>query len=168
MEYFYLFSESQKGPVTKSQLLANVDADTLVWREGIEWMRAADVPELSGHFSNNTPSEHSIPTIETNGTASPKSMFSSAFSFEGRIRRTEYGLSLIIYAVLYYLVLDKYTFSFPWYYLLPMLWFIWAQGAKRCHDRGNSGWWQLIPFYAFWMLFAEGDSSVNEYGAPPK
>jgi nitrogenase molybdenum-iron protein alpha chain len=40
--------------------------------------------------------------------------------------------------------------------LVPYCWFIWAQGAKRCHDRGNSGWYQIIPFYGFWMLFAEG------------
>jgi uncharacterized membrane protein YhaH (DUF805 family) len=32
-------------------------------------------------------------------------MFSSPFSFEGRIRRTEYGISMIIYAVLYFVQL---------------------------------------------------------------
>ena len=168
MEYYYLLNDVQKGPVTQSQLLTIVDADTLVWRDGIEWMRAADVPELAGHFIKDTPSERTIPSVETNGSASAKSMFSAAFSFDGRIRRTEYGVSLIIYAVLYYWAYDKYTYSVPWYYLLPMLWFIWAQGAKRCHDRGNSGWWQLIPFYALWMIFAEGESTANQYGAPPK
>jgi uncharacterized membrane protein YhaH (DUF805 family) len=43
-----------------------------------------------------------------------------------------------------------------------------AQGAKRCHDRGNSGIWQIIPFYGLWMLFADGDLGRNEYGANPK
>jgi uncharacterized membrane protein YhaH (DUF805 family) len=52
--------------------------------------------------------------------------------------------------------------------LVPYLWFLWAQGAKRCHDRGNSGFFQLIPFYIFWMLFAEGDPEPNEYGNSPK
>ena len=33
--------------------------------------------------------------------------------------------------------------------LVPYFWFIWAQGAKRCHDRGNSGWFQIIPFMAY-------------------
>jgi uncharacterized membrane protein YhaH (DUF805 family)/uncharacterized protein YfcZ (UPF0381/DUF406 family) len=52
--------------------------------------------------------------------------------------------------------------------LPPMWWFLLAQGAKRCHDRNNSGWYQIIPFYFLWMLFAKGDSSGNRYGETPK
>lgn len=106
-------------------------------------------------------------------------MFRNPFSFTGRIRRTEYGLSMIICffinlfmqgivnvaaesdaasaLLILYLIM-----------LIPYLWFIWAQGAKRCHDRGNSGWFQIIPFYGLWMLFAEGEVGTNEYGNSPK
>ena len=52
--------------------------------------------------------------------------------------------------------------------LFPMIWILYAQGAKRCHDRGNSGWFQIIPFYVFWMIFAEGESNTNQYGESPK
>ncbi len=52
--------------------------------------------------------------------------------------------------------------------LVVSLWFNLAQGAKLCHDRGNSGWYQLIPFYVLWMLFGDGDDYDNGYGDDPK
>ena len=100
-------------------------------------------------------------------------MFKTPISFEGRIRRTEYGLSYIIYCVaVVVLSFAKQSGSEVAMILLlayiPLLWFLWAQGAKRCHDRGNSGWYQIIPFYVFWMLFADSNSGQNEYGSNPK
>ncbi len=102
-------------------------------------------------------------------------MFKHPFSFEGRIRRTEYGLTLLIYmafAVLISLlnlaVVDSSTIAVVFILYIPVLWFMWAQGAKRCHDRNNSGWFQIIPFYSLWMLFAEGDRGENTYGHDPK
>ncbi|MGH1519292.1 DUF805 domain-containing protein [Chryseobacterium sp. JK1] len=105
-------------------------------------------------------------------------MFKAPFSFDGRIRRTEYGLSYLIYTV--------FSIPFNFYFqtngenvsgialifflilLVPFLWFLLAQGAKRCHDRGNSGWYQIIPFYGLWMLFADSDHGPNQYGPNPK
>lgn len=97
-------------------------------------------------------------------------MFENPFSFEGRIRRTEYGISSIIYLVVAQIINAIAGNSFLLLVLayIPMLWFILAQGAKRCHDRGNSGWFQIIPFYIIWLLFAEGDNGTNEYGSDPK
>lgn len=84
-------------------------------------------------------------------------MFQAPFSFNGRIRRTEFGLSYIIYTIFVLIisfVQETYPdFSFIVILYIPMLWFLYAQGAKRCHDRGNSGWYQIIPFYVLWMLF---------------
>lgn len=102
-------------------------------------------------------------------------MFKNPFSFQGRIRRTEFGLSYIIYMciILPLQFLTEFTNSsviaiFSLILFIPLFWFILAQGAKRCHDRGNSGWYLLIPFYVFWMLFAESDPGPNEYGPNPK
>ncbi|RYE55062.1 MAG: DUF805 domain-containing protein [Sphingobacteriales bacterium] len=108
-------------------------------------------------------------------------MFKNPFSIEGRIRRLEYGLSYIIYFVYLFLEIiiltvggligdiDNPKDTITLYLLAsPAIWFMIAQGAKRCHDRNNSGWWQLIPFYGFWMLFADGDIGPNDYGDNPK
>jgi uncharacterized membrane protein YhaH (DUF805 family) len=106
-------------------------------------------------------------------------MFKNPFSFEGRIRRLEFGLSHLIgiaciYLVVFIVILmsrDEVSYgalSILALFYIPFLWFTWAQGAKRCHDLGNSGWWQLIPFYALWLFFQEGQPGQNEYGENPK
>ena len=105
-----------------------------------------------------------------------RGMFNNPFSFHGRIRRTEYGLSLILFYILCFLVnlisLSAQNGSGSWITFLIFMffgyWFLWAQGAKRCHDRNNSGWYQLLPFYSLWMLFADGDWGENDYGDNPK
>ncbi|MGV4415284.1 DUF805 domain-containing protein [Chryseobacterium sp. T1] len=102
-------------------------------------------------------------------------MFKNLFSYEGRIRRTEYGVSYLIYLIIL-APLNLITrtsqssatsliFLIIW---LPLVYILICQGAKRCHDRGNSGWYQLIPFYGLWMLFGNSDFGPNEYGPNPK
>lgn len=105
-------------------------------------------------------------------------MFKKPFSYEGRIRRLEYGLSIILYLIVIYGYaftvgfasgsLDSTALIGFYILLIPCIWFITAQAAKRCHDRGNSGWWQFIPFYNLWLMFADGEPGENEYGSNPK
>jgi len=102
-------------------------------------------------------------------------LFRAPFSIKGRIRRTEFGISYIIYVVIYVLIValtgtDGSPDYSPVFFILmvPVAWFLWAQGAKRCHDRGNSGWYQIIPFYVLWMLFADSESGPNYYAPNPK
>lgn len=90
------------------------------------------------------------------------------FSFEGRIRRVEYGITILLFTVFdVFLALIKIPFLQSILFIL-LLWFLWAQGAKRCHDIGKSGWWQIVPFFGLWMLFKDGDIGFNEYGEDPK
>jgi len=99
-------------------------------------------------------------------------MFKNIFSFEGRIRRTEYGLSLILYVILMITInvicVTNPSLNFLMIAYIPMVWFLWGQGAKRCHDIDSSGWWQLIPFYFLWLLFQAGEPGSNQYGQDPK
>lgn len=102
-------------------------------------------------------------------------MFKHLFSFKGRIRRMEYGLTYLVYW-LFCLPMNLISeenlsddFVIVWLLLyIPIFWITLAQGAKRCHDRGNIFIYQFIPFYIFWMIFADGDESVNRYGTSPK
>lgn len=103
-------------------------------------------------------------------------MFTNPFSFEGRIRRTEYGLSFLILAVgrvaLTMLLAGASSgqdLTALFFVLqIPLLWFFWAQGAKRCHDLGMSGWYQLIPFLPLYLVFGAGEEGPNKYGEDPK
>ena len=108
-------------------------------------------------------------------------MFSSPFGFKGRIRRTEYFLSYIMLSVWVVIAsmlaffLDELfrptvivpTMFMIFFYTLSV-WFWCAQSCKRCHDRGNSGWYQLIPFYWLVLLFGQGEAVANKYGQPAK
>ena len=99
-------------------------------------------------------------------------MFQAPFSFSGRIRRLEYGLSFILTYIAAFIAIavgsafDNGFIIVALY--VPILWFYWAQGCKRCHDRGNSGVFQIIPFYIFWMIFADSEPDSNQYGSNPK
>jgi uncharacterized membrane protein YhaH (DUF805 family) len=100
-------------------------------------------------------------------------MFKNPFSFNGRIRRLEYGITFIIYVVMYIAILALFEGSdvsifIGFALLIPTIWFLWGQGAKRCHDLGKSGWFQIIPFYFLVLIFQDGDSGMNEYGHNPK
>ncbi len=98
-------------------------------------------------------------------------MFQKPFSFDGRIRRLEYGLSFIIYLIVYGLMIALVGGAESMVGLLlvvPMVWFLWAQGAKRCHDINRSGWMQIIPFYVLFLIFEDGQQGKNEYGSNPK
>ena len=194
--YFYSDGEKENGPFTFEQLKnENIKKETLIWFEGLDdWKPAMEIRELDEIFELNPPpipqkefkttEESSEPRATneksydtTNESESfvrqKQGMFSKPFSFEGRIRRTEYGISLIIYFVIYMVVLAIMESGEEAAILglayIPMLWFLWAQGAKRCHDMGQSGWFQIIPFYVFWMIFAKGEFGVaNKYGVNPK
>ena len=102
-------------------------------------------------------------------------MFKTPFSFNGRIRRKEYSISFVIYVVAVLIIgfLSQWKrvnlsplIAFILY--LPFAWFFLAQGAKRCHDRNNTGFYQFIPLYVLFMLFADGNEGPNDFGADPK
>ncbi|WP_186294414.1 DUF805 domain-containing protein [Bradyrhizobium guangdongense] len=81
--------------------------------------------------------------------------FDLLFNFDGRITRSSYWLSWLLWAIAY-VALFILSFLLGWLpYLMICLWLIVgllalnsniAVGRKRLHDRGKSGWW-LLPLY---------------------
>ena len=99
-------------------------------------------------------------------------MFNSVFSFNGRIRRREYGYTIILYAFIIAITdgftKNERTSNFMVVVYIALIWLVMAQGTKRCHDINNSGWCQIIPLYVLWMIFKDGDAYSNSYGENPK
>ena len=48
--YYYAEDGKTVGPFPLNELLPKIKADTLVYRDGIEWTNARDVEELRAHF----------------------------------------------------------------------------------------------------------------------
>jgi len=102
------------------------------------------------------------------------------FSFEGRISRSTYWLKYFLPWFGIYLVasiVDAVT-GVPIVTLIVALAGIWvalAVGAKRCHDRDRSGWFQLIMLIpivgGLWLLielgFLRGTIGENRFGPDP-
>ena len=101
------------------------------------------------------------------------------FSFKGRVRRTTYWITNIICNIICNIIVyvlgvtgengfDDGALIIYLVLLIPICWVYAAVAAKRCHDLGHNGWWQLIPLYNLWLAFKKGQSGTNEYGPDPK
>ena len=105
--------------------------------------------------------------------------YHSVWSFNGRVGRLSYfaalfgGLFAFFIPIIFLRIIgvdvdtafDSPIIIFCYAFFYMAYWYIsLTVGAKRCHDLGHSGWFQLIPFYGFVMLFSSGDGDDNEYG----
>ena len=99
-------------------------------------------------------------------------------TFEGRATRTQYWMYILFYAI-FSIVLNIVDYVLGTFFLAT----IFGLGllipsisicARRLHDTGRSGWWQLILFIPLLgvivlLIFMVLDSDEeNEYGPDPK
>ena len=128
------------------------------------------VPQPSASPNNNV----------SNATLYDISFWKSLFSFSGRIRRTQYWLTILCINLLFLpanISGDNMSEGVAIYTLLlciPALWISLANIVKRCHDLGKSGLFVfllLIPFVnlfiAIYIGFFQGDLNDNDYGPSP-
>ncbi len=96
------------------------------------------------------------------------------FDFEGRVTRQAFWMFTLWYVIIYValsIVSDEFAMLFSLAVILPSL----GLGARRLHDIGMSGWWQLIgiiPFIGWvaiiYLLAKQGVNGPNEYGEDPR
>lgn len=100
-------------------------------------------------------------------------------NFSGRARRKDYWMFVLIYSLIYVALslIDKFL-GFAWLssifsliMLVPSL----SYTARRLHDTGRSGWWQLLYFIpliglivVIVFLAQDGHEEENDYGVSPK
>lgn len=115
----------------------------------------------------------------SSGTSEPiqkQNFLLHLFSFNGRIRRLEYNLSLLVYLVclfpLIFVVFDlKHYIALILF--IPLLWFYCAQAAKRGQDLGIEGS-AIIPLlfvkrgFSIQLMIFKGEVGPNEFGEGPK
>jgi uncharacterized membrane protein YhaH (DUF805 family) len=98
--------------------------------------------------------------------------------FSGRAQRAEYWY-FVLFNMIVSIVLTVFdamfgTEVFSAIYSLAVFIPTLAVGARRLHDIGKSGWWQLIaiiPIIGFILLivwFATDSAEDNQYGKNPK
>lgn len=110
------------------------------------------------------------------------SAFKKYATFTGRAQRKEYWFYVLFYAaaIIVLLIIDSVLFGLDGMHLFSTLFMLAsfvpsvAVSARRLHDIGKSGWWQLlalIPLVGTIILiiwFAkEGDAADNAYGPNP-
>lgn len=105
---------------------------------------------------------------------------SKYFQFSGRSRRSEFWAfalisTLFTFAATFWDNLlfngnDFFEDMVDFAFLIPSI----AVGARRLHDTGRSGWWQLIAFTGIGIIpliiwfCQDSDFDHNDYGDSPK
>ncbi len=192
MKKYYYYKKKTKGPYSFDELKKEgLDPGTLIWFDGLDnWTPIEQIKEIEDILtSNNVSSEVKLLSTSEDKfnssnnlndessqkkiyAISQKNFFSKLFSFKGRIRRLEYLLTFIFLIIIYVVAIlfalnSENTDLSGLQYLILYIWL--AQGAKRSHDIGQSGWLQLIPFYNIALFFLKGKQNLeNEYGVNPR
>lgn len=103
--------------------------------------------------------------------------FSKCVTFSGRARRKEYWcFTLVNTSVIFAIAIaigDRSPASLIFTLMLILLNV--AVAARRLHDTGHPGWWQLywfVPLIGWFELIVlflkKGDAGDNQYGPDPK
>ena len=204
MKYYLNTNGQQGGPFELSELLINgLTPQSYVWNETMtNWAPAMQVPEVAALLQQQQPAppafdqqppippqpdpqqpqygyqqpQYGYQQPQYGYQPQPKSMdfgeaikvcFNKFANFEGRARRSEYWWFILFVNLVSLVTCGIASIVF----LVPVI----AVTARRLHDIGRSGWWQLISFVPLagaillliWTV-QDSDPGTNEYGPNPK
>ena len=190
MKYYLNTNGQQGGPFELSELLINgLTPQSYVWNETMtNWAPAMQVPEVAALLQQQQPAPPTFdqqPPIppqpdpqqpQYGYQPQPKSMdfgeaikvcFNKFANFEGRARRSEYWWFILFVNLVGIVTCGISNIVF----LVPII----AVTARRLHDIGRSGWWQLVCLVPLvgailLLIWTVQDSApgTNEYGPNPK
>jgi len=175
-----------------------IGADTLVWTEGMQdWAKASAVLPMMGGTPPPPPPPETSAAPATTASASGagyaypgahpsgcqdsvRAVFNKYATFQGRARRPEFWWFVLFCFIANFVasVIDVMLFGmndfsplstlFSLAVLIPSL----SVGARRLHDTGRSGWWQLIALIPLigWIVLiiwyaSKGEENENRFGA---
>ena len=115
--------------------------------------------------------------------SSIKTCFQKFSDFNGRASRSEFWY-FYLFAILVYVISIFIGIQMPFFFavaaIFALILFVptLAVTARRLHDTGRSGWWQLTAYIPYVGIIAsifliviwctEGEKKQNEYGKPIK
>lgn len=100
-------------------------------------------------------------------------------NFSGRATRKEYWIFILSNIIIFWLLVFLSSFSEVLVAIIALLFILvmiipsYSVGARRLHDIGKTGWWQLLGFIPFGsvVLFVfciiESEENDNQYGPNP-
>ena len=93
-----------------------------------------------------------------------RSGFLNYANFEGRASRPMFWWWVLFSTIVGLVVSESDALSLlvNLALLMPSL----SVGARRMHDIGRSGWWQIVPLYNIYLAVQPGDPAMNSYGPP--
>ncbi len=96
--------------------------------------------------------------------------FSKFATFSGRATRSEFWWFYLFTLLLTWFAQMAVGVSISSIVSIAMILPLWAAGARRLHDIGRTGWWQLIAFTLIGIIVlivfyaTDSEKAANKYG----
>jgi uncharacterized membrane protein YhaH (DUF805 family) len=108
--------------------------------------------------------------VKVNFPTAITTCFSKFATFSGRATRSEFWGFYLFTLLLTWFAQMAVGVSIAGIVSIAMILPLWAAGARRLHDIGRTGWWQLIAFTLIGIIVlivwysTDSEKAANKYG----